>query len=101
MGAMEPETATPPLVLPLAPPPGPAGDVLRYAETGLDKAADRRSADREMTWRLARANGFAAVGVGVLACIMYLSAAVSAPGQRLSFVLVPALALVAPGAALL
>jgi hypothetical protein len=54
----------------LTPPPShPAKGPLPYATSLTDSKADLFSADREMTWRLARANGWAAVGIGALAAV--------------------------------
>src|SRR5437762_253676 len=102
----EPAPAPPVVQLQLQAPPNTAGsaagtgDVLRYADTRTDRLADQLSADREMTWRLARANGLAATGMGVVLGLSYLGTIAAGTLDTLG-TLAPLLGLAAPGGALL
>src|SRR5688572_18148657 len=88
-----------PVLLPPLRPATPS--VLRYAEAPAEDHADLRSADREMTWRLARANGWGAAGIGGFAALAFATSPWSRPVPSLGVALVPLLGVMAPGLVLL
>src|SRR4051794_32000844 len=83
-----------------------AQPALTYADADTDRQGDEFSADRELTWRLARANGWGGVGVGALLALGTggeLSGGVSSSDIRMAIaaVAVPLVGILLPGAVLL
>jgi hypothetical protein len=92
---------------PLPPTARRADTALTYADDRTDRQRDLFSADRELTWRLARANGWGALVLGGLAvlgaCMAGMAPNSGGGGRWIVFapVLVPLLGMVAPGLVLL
>ena len=88
---------------PLPPTARRADTALTYADERTDRQRDLFSADREMTWRLARANGWAALVLGVLGTLAAFISGMSGGGRWTVFgpVFATLLMMVAPGLVLL
>src|SRR5437763_6835055 len=90
----------------LTPPSKPPADAaLAYADSLTDSQADLFSADREMTWRLSRANGWAGVAIGALAgvgfCLLQSIKDLRPTASGMLAMLAVPVAMIVPGAALL
>ena len=88
---------------PLPPTARRVDTALTYADERTDRQRDLFSADREMTWRLARVNGWAALVLGVLGTLAAFISGMSGGGRWTVFgpVFATLLMMVAPGLVLL